>query len=139
MFRNLVPKRPKPGPAVDPYELLDHARYDREDREDRKALIEALRQQRLDQDLSQRDLGARTRPKEMGQAQVSEFESGKVEPRTGTIQKVARALGCRVELILVVDTERFCYPESQAQQNAIDWEPQPPLRVTSSTAAATSE
>lgn len=63
---------------------------------DHYAVANQLLQLRLDRGLSQAELSRRTG---IAQAEISKIERGVIEPRTGTLSKLARGLDAQVALL----------------------------------------
>lgn len=63
---------------------------------DHYAVANQLLQLRRDRGLSQAELSRRTG---IAQAEISKIERGVIEPRTGTLSKLARGLDARVALL----------------------------------------
>jgi ribosome-binding protein aMBF1 (putative translation factor) len=63
---------------------------------DHYGVANQLLQLRLDRGLSQAELSRRTG---IAQAEISKIERGLIEPRTGTLAKLARGLDARVALL----------------------------------------
>src|SRR5687768_2352202 len=62
------------------------------------AVADALEVLRTAQQITQRDLAARTK---IGQAEVSRILSGRTQPRVGTVVRLARALGAELRVVPV--------------------------------------